>query len=80
MKIYFHHEKIRLPIYIPTALLTSRLAASILAKASKKSGVYLSAKELRPFMRAVKESHKILKKTPFVEVETSDGTCVKIVL
>ena len=31
-------------------------------------------------MRAVKESHKILKKTPFVEVETSDGTCVKIVL
>ena len=80
MKIYFRHEKIRLPIYIPTALLTSRLAASILAKASKKSGVYLSAKELRPFMRAIKKSHKILKSKPFVEVESADGTYVKIIL
>jgi hypothetical protein len=80
MKIYFRHEKIRLPIFLPTALLTSRLSASILAKVSKKSGVYLSAKELRPFMRAVKKSHKILKRTPLVEVETSDGTYVKIIL
>lgn len=80
MKIYVHSEKLRLPIWIPNALLTNEITARILAKATRKSGVYLSAKELRPFMRAVKESHKILKKTPFVEVETSDGTCVKIVL
>ena len=80
MRITVHSEGHRFFIPVPTGLIANRLTARIAAKTLKESGMELSAEDLRRLFQALRRSRKVLKKRPLVEVDSADGTYVKILL
>lgn len=64
----------------PSSLLTSALARRIIIRLCDKNNIELDAQEIKALQKALKESRRQLKKQPLIEVESSTGERVKIIL
>jgi len=70
----------KIDIKIPTGLVLNQLTVGIAAKACKKNGVEISNKQLLQLVKVAKDYKKGHPDWKLVEVESSDGEYVEIIL
>lgn len=83
MKIYIQEkEKKPIRVWIPNSLLTSRLTMMIARTAinKEKEQLPVNMDQLETVMKALKDSVNIFGHYELVNIESSDGEIVKIVL
>ena len=63
---------------LPTGLVINGLSAAVVSGKLKKNGLEISPKQLRVLFRAMKRYRTQHPEWVFIEVESHDGTVVKI--
>ena len=67
-------------LFAPSFLITSARARRIIVRLCNKHNIALQTEEIKALQKALKESRRQLKKQPLIEVESSTGERVKIIL